>query len=237
MPLPVTRAIQTVDKYLSDQSSNSNFLRDGSAHLRPPDATAGEDPQKRILPAFRETWRGGPNIISPNHGAYFVAADCIWHDRNRIAPEELEAVAHCTVAAGTGEQLAAMIPLCARCDVEALPAICATSPQERNIVGLLKRARQDRVKLHRQCKNNYLHGALGLQENPYGDAGEVYKNVQQRLAHAYVKSVGAIKGQVPHQEDSLFGSIALRQSSEVRCKGGVEPASNLLGSVHISDLM
>ncbi|KAH9601824.1 hypothetical protein LSM04_008300 [Trypanosoma melophagium] len=240
MPISVAGAANKVKKYLSDGNAESNeVLRPSTARLPPPinEEDGYEDPQKRILPAFRETWRGGANIIAPNQGSCFVALDCIWHDRNRISKEEIARMNYLDSTEDDKKQFSEELLTCPRCKVDALPVIGSVLPRERDIVGLLRRSRLDKAKLYRSCQRNYVHGALGLQESPYGHCGELYQDIQQRLNSAFIHSQSPLRRQVQCKDDSLFGTFPLRQSSEIRRKGGVPPQDHLLGPLHIRDVM
>ncbi|ORC91964.1 uncharacterized protein TM35_000041780 [Trypanosoma theileri] len=240
MSISIARAAKRVTKYLSDQSDESkDVLRVSSARLPPAyrEEYVYEDPQKRILPAFRETWRGGANIIAPNQGSCFVAVDCIWHDRNRISKEEIDKMNDSGNITKEKMPPSEEVPVCPRCKEDSLPVICSILPKERDIAGLLKRSRRDKAKLYRSCRNHYVHGALGLQESPYGHCGEVYQDIQQRLNTAYIHSRYPLKRQVQYQDDSLFGTYPLRESSPIRRKGGYPPRDHLFGPLHIKDLM
>ncbi|RNF11445.1 hypothetical protein TraAM80_00891 [Trypanosoma rangeli] len=230
----IVKAIETVNRYIAGQQGEVSAPRDSNTSLHPPLSEGYQDPQRRILPAFRETWRGGPNVIAPDHGSCFVSVDCLWHDRNRIS-EEVKEVVHQKGNTWDEEKLASMFTTCARCAVDATPALGINWPRERDLEGLIKDSIRDKVKLGRSCRMHHIHGALGLQESPYGHAGEVYVDAQQRLSLARSRTICPLKRQVQHTKDSLFGSIALRQSVRVRCKGGVQPDDHLFATMYVED--
>ncbi|EKF31858.1 hypothetical protein MOQ_004299 [Trypanosoma cruzi marinkellei] len=231
MPLSIPKAIETVRRYVADQRDDTNVSVGKTTCFHSSAAEVCEDPQRRILPAFRETWRGGPNIISQDDGSYFVAVDCLWHDRNRILAEEIKDVDSLKDTPWAGEKLASTLPSCARCNIDATSTVSTNWPRERLTVELVKKSIRDRAKLYSSCRINYAHGALGLQESPYGHAGEVYGDIRQQLSRARARTICPFKRQAKHTGDSLFGSIPLRQSLCVRRKGGVEPNDHLFGSL------
>ncbi|RNF26325.1 uncharacterized protein Tco025E_01492 [Trypanosoma conorhini] len=236
MPPSIVRAIATVNRHLAEQHEDVSGNGESTALLHPPPSEVCPGSRRCILPAFRETWRGGPNVIAPDHGSCFVSVDCLWHDRNRISEEEMKEVALQEGNKWDEETLASMAVTCARCAVDAAPAFGASWPRERNIEGLLKNSVRDKMKLCRNCRMHHVHGALGLQESPYGHVGEVYADIQQRLSLARARAICPLRRQVQYISDSLFGSIALRQSVCVRCKGGVQPEDHLFASQHVEDV-
>ncbi|EAN97036.1 hypothetical protein TcCL_NonESM00023 [Trypanosoma cruzi] len=235
MPLSIPKAIETVRRYVADQRDDATGSVGNTTCLHSSAVEVCEDPQRRILPAFRETWRGGPNIIASNDGSYFVAADCLWHDRNRILAEEIKDYASLKETPWAGGKLASTLSSCARCKIDATSAIFSNWPREQVTENLVKQSILDRAKLYRSCRINYIHGALGLQESPYGHAGEVYGDIHQKLSRARARAICPVKRQAKHTGDSLFGSIPLRQTLCVRRKGGVEPKDHLFGSLHVEE--
>lgn len=64
------------------------------------------------------------------------------------------------------------------------------------------------------CLRNYPHGALGIEESPYGDPGEIYGEQQRRLEEANRRAEHTMRGQNAVPSDHLIGPIKVRDDDD-----------------------
>lgn len=98
-----------------------------------------------------------------------------------------------------------------------------------NTTTFLKRLRSSKVGYDKSCLQNYPHGALGLEESPYGDPGEIYGKQQRRLEEARRKAEHTMKGQAEIPEDHMRGPIRIFEDEPVKRRERIDPPCNLFG--------
>lgn len=90
--------------------------------------------------------------------------------------------------------------------------------------------RRGKASLYKSCLRNYPHGALGLEESPYGDPGDIYGDQQRRLQEARRRAEHTMRGQAEVPLDHMHGSHQMRGEQFVRGRVYNAPQDNLFAS-------
>lgn len=108
-----------------------------------------------------------------------------------------------------------------------------------NTDNFFRHLRCQHFKYNTSCLRNYPHGALGIEESPYGNPGEIYGEQQRRLEEAKRRAEHTMRGQGAVPEDHLIGPIKVRNEEDgrkpYRKRAVLAPPCALLGGVVVPE--